>query len=379
MSNSRKQTQLAVFVGSRHDQMCSVGSFARSETKAFQKVYSEVALCEPSENGVYPDFSLINTTPDIIFFHSPSLSDRKAPWSAIENAIKIRLKFPKAKFISIVHEFTEAPLQWKLRQAALLMLSNAAITNTEADYQSCKRFCKKILRSKLGPTLFYDELLENPQTEKLKLKIDSNKIVLQKFIDLQNIKNCNEFIVHPGLVTPGKGVNQLKEFIPYVPKNTALILMGGLGPKQKDLDFADAVKAELSKMLPERFAFILNPSDSEFSSVINAADLVLLPYDIGLSERRSSFLSAMSCGANVFTTIGHLSHSMQPERSGAFLVDVHKWQERDQSVFEVFKSALSENNDLRIQRRIKNLIWASNYSWSNRTKETIQFIETNLL
>lgn len=373
-----KKWNAAVFVGSRHDQMCSIGSFARSETKAFSEIFKTIELIEPDEKGIYPNFEKLKNTPDVIFFHAPSLSDRKTPWGAIENAIKIRAKYPKAKFISIVHEFTEAPTHWRIRQALILKLSSASIANTESDHLQTKRFCKKILRSKLGPTLSFPELVKNPQKNTLKQMILENKKVLGDILENNNIKNIHKIILHPGLVTPGKGVNALKEFIPYMEKNDVLVVMGGLGPKARDREFAQNTKNELSQTLKGRFLFLENPNDELFSKILNAADLVLLPYDQGLSERRSSFLSAASCGANIFTTIGRFSSPMNPEKSGAHLVNVANWAERDKTAFSLFKNALSEEDNEVTKRRLSNLQWAESFSWDKRAATVYEFVSSIL-
>lgn len=373
-----KNWNAVVFVGSRHDQMCSIGSFARSETNAFSEIFKKIALIEPDAMGVYPDFKLLNNDPDIIFFHAPSLSDRKTPWGAIENMLRIRAHFSKAKLISIVHEFTEAPIHWKIRQAILLKLSSAVITNTEADYLGVKKFNSKVLRSRLGPTLVYADLVKNPQQDSLEEKIKENLKYLKSLLKDNQATTNGKIILHPGLVTPGKGVNTLKEFIPHMNSEDALVVMGGLGPKQRDKDFAEATKKELFNLFKNRFLFLENPNDDTFTKILNAADLVLLPYDQGLSERRSSFLSAASCGANIFTTIGRFSSPMNVEKSGAHIVDVAKWRERNTEVFNLFKSALNESPAQSIKRRLSNLQWADSFSWDKRAKQVYEFVKTIL-
>ncbi len=374
MSEFKKIKNAAVFVGSRHDQMCSVGAFARAEAKAFQEIFVNVDFIEPSHEIQYPDFSKIKSHPDVIFFHTPALSDRKTPWGAIENVIKIRIRFPKAKFISMIHEYTEAPLHWKIRQNIILAMSSAAIANTLSDYDLAKKYCRNILRSKLGPTLSFDELVTDPQSVPLTTKRKECIGFLRKTLEDSGNSPDVKVILHPGLVTHGKGVQTLKEIIPTVDSNAVLLMMGGIGPKQRDKDFAESVKKDLKEVLGKKFIFLENPNDETYARILNSASLVLLPYDVGLSERRSSFLSAMSCGANVFTTTGKYSMPMEAEKSGAYLVDSIQWNEKNSAVLSTLKKALDESESEQIKRRLHNLQWAQRHTWSRRARDVYEFV-----
>jgi hypothetical protein len=94
--------------------------------KRLRSDFENVELLEPDSAGVYPRCDNV-IRPDVIFFHAPALHDRKRPWNALLSALLLRRAFPKAKFVSIVHEFSEAPVHWRIRQIALLRLSHGVI------------------------------------------------------------------------------------------------------------------------------------------------------------------------------------------------------------------------------------------------------------
>ncbi|MGE4232253.1 MAG: hypothetical protein AB7F43_02890 [Bacteriovoracia bacterium] len=369
-----------VAVGSASTQVCSVGAFARAESKALENVFNKVFVLEPTKIDKdiykYPDFSQLpeHFSPDVVFFHAPGICDRYFPWSAVVNAIRIRKHFKNAKFVSVVHEYSEAPWSWKIRQIILAKISDALIVNSLADLEGLKKFHSNILRSRLGPTLYSPELIHS-SIDTLAALIENKKQDLSKRHQLDPQK---KWIVHAGLVTPGKGVDFLSKITPFLEEDELLIVMGGFGPKNKDRIFAEKVITSLRESLGNRFYFLPSPEDSEFKNFLFSADLVVLPYSEGLSERRSSFLSSMSCGSNVWTTTGRFSDPMGLLESGTHYIPVDLWlSERTDSSKKVgnsLKHALAEQKEQRLARRKKNLLWSKRFSWENRSKEIQDFL-----
>ncbi len=339
-----------------------------------REIFESVDFIEPDAEGLYPLLAGV-ANPDYVFFHAPSLQDRRRPWSVLYNALYIRKKFPSAKFISIVHEFSEAPIHWKARQILLSRLSSASIVNSKADYEGIKNHAAKLLRSKLGPTLSIPEILSDVSVSNISKRRSAVRERLCVEFDLHAHE---KWLLHPGLLTPGKGVDQLEKLASRLDSKTRLIVMGGIGPRDRDRSFANKVISALSKQTGGRALFIKNPSDQVFSEMLLAADLVVLPYDAGVSERRSSFLSAMSCGANVWTTIGQYSDQLELDRSGALLEPVQNWISGDEQALKGILQALHETEEAQMRRRALNLSWAELRSWSRRAQDVKKFIEKEL-
>jgi hypothetical protein len=369
-----KQNRLLIAVGSRYDRVCSIGAFARAEAKALAKVFDEILVVEPDSLDRYPVVPK-GTSPEVVFFHAPALHDRKKPWNALVSAAKLRARFPSALFIPIVHEYSEAPLHWKIRQAAILKMGHGVIVNSEADLRGVRRWHRHILKTNLGPTLFYTELLEaktdREAADRLNAIRNSARIFAEKEFGL---KADQKWLLHPGLFTPGKGIDFLSKLGPHLPENSRFVVMGGKGPKQRDQTFADQVLGNLDRAMSGKLLVIDSPDDLTFQKLLIAADLVVLPYDIGVSERRSSFLASMCCGANVWTTEGEFSMPLAIDQSGAHRVPVSQWRENDDSVFTSLKRALDEDSDTVLHRRIQNLSWARKRTWENRARDIVQFI-----
>lgn len=369
-----------VAVGSRRDRVCSVGAFARAEAEALSAAFRDVEVLDPTASDQYPVVKNVRA-PDVIFYHAPSLCDRGKPFSSIKNAFKLRAAFPKARFISIVHEYSEAPLHWRVRQLAILRLSHAAIVNSKADYDGVSRWHSRVLRSRLGPTLFSEELLSGDSTSALSAALKSlrgfaRERVVAIFSESHALSGRERWLLHPGLLVPGKGINFLSKLAPVLSENTRLIIMGGIGPKESDREFAERTLAELREKMKGRLSFIDSPSDEVFKDFLLASDLVVLPYDAGLSERRSSFLSAMCCGSNVWTTIGRFSWPLELDRTGAHLIQAESWISDDPLSLRSVADALTEPDEAAFARRIKNLGWASERTWASRIESISRFIST---
>ncbi|MEW6055835.1 MAG: hypothetical protein AB1540_04400 [Bdellovibrionota bacterium] len=374
-SNSAWPFHILVAVGSRHDRVCSIGAFARAEANAYQGLFSSLSVLEPDESDHYPVTRGVSP-PDAIFFHAPALHDRIRPWNAILSALKLRLKFPRAKFISIVHEYSEAPTHWRLRQGAILKISHGAIANTKTDYEGALSWTPNVLRSRLGPTLFYKDLVECEDAVLCTKKLIEKRLGVRAQMSQElNLPAQSKWLLQPGLLTPGKGVDRLHAMIPYMPQESVLIVMGGFGPKLRDREFAERVLGQLKSHLGSRIAFIDSPSDEIYKSMVLSADLVALPYEAGVSERRSSFLSAASCGANIWTTTGQYSEAFQIARSGAHQVLAKSWIAGEPKALSSMSQALSENDEASLQRRLKNLSWARMHSWKTRAKDIALFLE----
>lgn len=367
-----------VAIGSRKDQICSVGSFARAEARALEKVFGHVEILEPDAAFVYPKLPAAKK-PDLILFHAPALHDRGKPWRLFLSAGKLKAAYPRALFVPIVHEYSEAPNHWRVRQGMLAALASGVIVNSEADYNGVRPWTSKILRTHLGPTLFYEELLEPAafetkvrQISALRSKVRAK--IVESHGKSHGLGENEKWVLHPGLLTPGKGINFLGKLTPHLPPDSRLIIMGGMGPKEEDRKFAEKTLAELRQNMSGRFSFVEGPDDETFRSFLLASDLIVLPYDNGLSERRSSFLSAMCCGANVWTTTGRFTSSLSVERSGVHLVSVEEWASGDERALRSVAQALNQSEEKIYKRRVRNLEWAANRSWQKRAEKVAAFV-----
>ncbi len=363
--------KVLVAVGSSPAKVCSIGSFARREALAFQNAGIHCEVLQPDSNGQYPICASVEQLPDAILYHAPSLHDRRRPWLFMANARTLKKAFPRAAFVPVVHEFSEAPLHWKVRQCILLRYGDGGVVNTGLDFNGLKAVHPNLIRLRLSPTVqlertprTLDELVKQRARERVALSVELG-------LDLKR-----RWVVHPGLVTPGKGVDALRNFLPALDEDTQLIVMGGMGPTQADFDFAQAVLTELGAKMPGRFRYLQAAEDALFVRVLLASDMALLPYDVGVSERRSSFLAAMACGARVWTTTGRYSLEMNLAKSGAYLMDVQSWKNDSGGAVKSFKDALCERPAIADDRRMRAIEWSSDFAWEKRVSKLIPYLQT---
>ena len=183
--------------------------------------------------------------------------------------------------------------------------------------------------------------------------LNLSKIILsykKKLSEKFNLSDKKTWILYSGLFTPGKGIENLLKLNLENKMNFEWILIGDTGPKEKDKQYFEEICKSFEQSNISLKVLRALP-DEDFKNFLTAADLVLLPFENGVSERRSSFLSAMSCAANVKTTLGIYSKELQ-------LDDVSH---------VIFKSSeLIHSNKSSYEERIKNLFWAQKRSWKKR-------------
>ena len=362
-------------VGSRHDQRCGVGTFARADFRSLEKCFARAQLLEPAAGGSYPDCALVEK-PDVILYHTPTLHDRVRPWNILTSAIKLRRAFPKALFIPVVHEFSEAPRHWKLRVLALLRMGlvHGVIVHTDIDFAALSRWHRRVVKLPQGPSLFMPELFAGGNLKARAVTLqglrEKARASLPQGISL---KDGEKLLLHPGLLVPGKGVNFLGRLAPYIAGNARLVVMGGLGPKERDRAYARQTIDELRRRV-QSLSFIESPDDDVYAQLLLAADLIVLPYDAGVSERRSSFFSAIACGGNVWTTSGLFTPPLELERSGVHVVPADRWAAGDSSALESIANALLEPELKIAERRLQNLVWSDDRAWEKRAEKLQSFI-----
>lgn len=368
---------LAIAVGSSSEKICSIGSFARAEAEAFRLEKKETILIEPDGYGFLENLN--STDFSSILLHAPSLHDRRRPWNVLLSLKRLRRLKPDASIILTLHEYAEAPFHWKWRARLAAYLSDAIIVNSEIDFRCVSKWGRPVLQVPLGPTIWNSRLLTTPDKETLRSEKHAAKLRLIA-------KKCPGFdtsrepvILSAGLISPGKGLEKLLEFLRSdkrkLPLNAKFVLMGGFGPKSRDLDFKTLIVSEFKELLGNNFYYISEPPDSIFADALISADLVLMPYENGVSERRSSFLSSCASGAEILTTVGILSQPLQLERSGAWTLPTNcSALDFLELVQKIFKNQNENPSDSEI-RRLKNVSWAQDRSWRNRILKEKDFIE----
>lgn len=363
---------ITVAVGSPADRVCSVGAFARAEAGALRGMGIDVGILEPDAQWVYPPYPRRQDVGHLLV-HMPSLHERRSPANALTNMLRLRWLHPGVPITLVLHEYSEAPWHWRARARAVAALSNGVVVNTASDEEEVKGFHRRVARLPLGPTLWNAELLEPGATtadiaaerEKARGRLGAAGAAFFEGGGPLPV------VLVAGLVTEGKGL----DFIEAWGKGGAavkcrLVVAGGLGPKEKDRLYAEGRIAAFKDAWGGAFHFMREPADPVYKDALIAADMVLLPFDAGVSERRSTFLAAASCGANVATTVGEYSSEMDLGSSGAVVAPAGSQEE----AAALFSAALPEAIDGALERRARNLAWARGRQWASRVSGLMAFL-----
>ncbi len=381
-------------VGSAPDRVCSIGAFVRQEYQAFRRQGHKVGLLVPgstdytsapiqahSSERVFSDDAVTH-----VLIHTPSIADRARPWSVLVNALKLKKRFKNARHIQVVHEYTEAPHHWRLRQRMLLGLADGFIVNTKQEYEALSALSDRpCLYTKLGPTIYSHEWLDaaNKPVPPGGASVTSSNLEATVIKALAATRHCltekyeidfsKPTYVYQGLITPGKGIELILELSKTLPVDSQWILIGGQGIRRKDANYASHILAEGRRILGGRFHYYENLPDEIYQQFLLAAHVLVLLYDNGVSERRSSFLSSAASGGHILTTLGPYSAAMSLEHSGAVTAEIGH--------FAALKSQLAnmgtDSEVVAVARRVKNLQWASNQSWPMRVQAITRFLDTN--
>ncbi len=128
---------------------------------------------------------------------------------------------------------------------------------------------------------------------------------------------------------------------------------------------------ECKKKWGENFTYLKDRADAEFQQILLGSDMVVLPFPGGVSERRSSFLTACASGAHVWTRTGRWSGDMQLEQSGALV--------GDQLTSVISEVAILRANGLSLERsiesRAKNIAWAQRRDWPTRISKLLAAVK----
>lgn len=185
--------------------------------------------------------------------------------------------FTKVKFISVLHEFSNATLKNKIAELIFLFCSNELIVTNDFEKKNIKKIC------------FW---LKNIHT----IRICSNIVACN---ELNTFYNRHYDLVYFGHIRPNKGLEDFLDLIRsndyFLNKKLAII---GQVPKGFESYFNSIQE------VAENFGIklILNKPEEEISEILNDSKFAYLPFPDGVSERRGSFLACAFNGVNIITT-----------------------------------------------------------------------------
>lgn len=202
-------------------------------------------------------------------------------WSLLPQLLCIYYSlFTDKKVVVVLHELSQRTL--KARLASLLFfISHKVILTSEYEKEYAHRY----------------------------YKISHNRMNVVKIVS--NIETCNVIkdwdsrsidLCYFGLLRPEKGIEDFLVAALFLRKNkedAKICLIGQILPEHKLY-----IERLLSKYADARVEQIYNRENKEVASLLNESKVTFLPFPDGLSERRGSFLAAISNGTLVVSYEG---------------------------------------------------------------------------
>ena len=264
-------------------------------------------------------------------------------WSLVPHFMCIYFSlFSKIRFISVIHEFSNATFKNRLAEMILILFSNVIIVTNDFENKSIRKCipCKKNIKT---------------------IHICSN------ITASSTIKDYNERIydfIYFGHIRPNKGIedfiNLLKnEYQYFKSKKIAIIGQIPIGFEA----FFYKIKKELENYTVD---FILNKPETEIAQLLNSAKFAYLPFPDGVSERRGSFLACIFNGVNVITTEG--KYTTDELRNCVFIPQGH------QDIVK-YMSSMTHEKYIQVQERL--LYYTLNViptTWNDVAKKYLEIL-----
>ena len=300
-------------------------------------------------------------SPDIVHIQYPA-NFGKANRKLLANLLGIVAKWAtknKARVITTLHEFGERSLRWRARTLLNVLTSDLMICVNSFDVRVLEKWTRRIvvhvpIASSI-PRVFISS------DQKLKIR------------EVMGVSNSDLMVVYFGFITPLKGFDVLvRAIIKLKTKgwHGKLVILTALDTETQPYH---REMIELIDTFGVRNDFVFQKkyySKEEISMYLQSADLAVLPFVEGASERRSSLLAVLQNGLSAITTTGPNLPANFEHRLNMFLVSPGDSDAIAQAIFE-----LSLDPDLRLSIAQGAKILAEKFSWGAIVKQTIQIYE----
>lgn len=218
--------------------------------------------------------------PDVFHLQYPSLMGGPTNRASLSNLLPpwLKLRHRGIPLVLTTHEFGERRVRWRARALCNVFLSDAVITITSKDAEILRRWHRNVRRV---------PLVSNIPGQPRPARAPGRSLVAF-FGLLDRMKGVERFIDVAERLGAGR---------------YAYVVIGGFDPAGNayHASLLDRVK---SKGLEGAFRFPGHVGREEVGALLAGSDCCLLPFDEGVSERRTSLLAALVQGTPVVTTAG---------------------------------------------------------------------------
>ncbi len=276
-------------------------------------------------------------------------------------SILLKLMIPRVPIVVTLHEFRITHFLRKLTVAAIVAPASALLLTAGSEREAIARWLpwlvKKTRVVTMATTIPEITVTDERRTE-LRLSY--------------GLRQADMLVVYFGLLHPNKGIEKLLD---------AFQLLHGRIPATRllMLSLFDPASNAYHENLQTRVAslgiqhVVLWPGflpPREVSERLGMADVGFFPFEDGVTLRRLSFMTAMSHGLPILTTVGHAGSDLLGLRDGenVLLVNSHA-SPTDMSAGLM---QLTSSKDLRDRLRTGARAWSSTFAWESVVKSMLE-------
>jgi len=267
--------------------------------------------------------------PHVVHIQYPALGYGRYPWVSFLPLV-VRLMLPSTKVIATIHEFSGRSLSGKLRTIPLIVFSHRVIVVTSEYYNDIRRFwpqaVKKLVEIPVGSNITPPEEIDGEELKKLRdtLGFNAEDIVVCYF----------------GVVRPRKGLETLLGAFRLVKApnpQTKLLIAGHVKDEEYKAQLLFRYSAEPAVI--KSIHFTGSCPSNLVSKYLMLADICVLPFDDGVTSKRSSFICAMQHGLPTITTWSKHMPSGLVDRHNVILVRPKDEKALAEAIIEIASNA----------------------------------------
>ncbi len=297
-------------------------------------------------------------SPDLIHIQYPASfgAKNRRPLANLLGIVTKAATNGKARIVTTLHEYVERSLRWRLRALLNALTSDCVVCVSSYDRIALAKLISK-------------PLVHIPIASSIPV-VSVTPDQRQKLRDSLGIAQSCWMIVYFGFVTPLKGFDVLIKAFAELKRRAwpgKLVVLTGLDP-DKDRYHREMVTLLNSFGLGDDCIY-QKPyfTREEVSTHLQSADMAILPFTEGASERRGSLLTAIGNGLPVITTVGpHLPPTFK-HGDNIYLVPSQDPKAIVRAVIE-----LSHNSALRLSMSQRAMSLSEAYSWESIAEKTVQ-------
>lgn len=239
-------------------------------------------------------------------------------WSILPQLLCIYYSlFTKKNFIVVLHEFSQRSRKAKLATCLFFIANRIIFTNEYERQYAIKKFRINPLKTDVI------KIISNIENVSKIKSWDSRNIDIAYFGHLRPLKGLEDFLYTASHIYKLHKIN--------------ITIIGQVLPEFK------TYFENLIQQYDVPINLKLNLSSTEVSQELNNTKITFLPFPDGLSERRGSFLAAISNGSlvvsykGIFTTPELFNIFIQTERNTAIKDIIKILEQTDAKSFEIFQ------------------------------------------